>query len=214
MGWGTSEKDLVRLGGLAAVHQVEHLLVPLGALMRERGHRRVDALHHVVHRSVARRWPPLRPGHLGRLPVHGGDRGRRAAQRQALDQQLQVGRHPPGSPVRARPAGQRGQPSRAVSRQPAAQRPLGHAVLAGHADQRAAVLEVGAQHLPVGKRLLPLRLGQARQPGVRIISASRHMGSILVPGRCCADGHRSATMEVEHVGSHAAGAREPASTVP
>src|SRR6266536_43945 len=111
MGWGTSEKDLVRLGGLAAVHQVEHLLVPLGALMRERGHRRVDALHHVVHRSVARRWPPLRPGHLGRLPVHGGDRGRRAAQRQALDQQLQVGRHPPGSPVRARPAGQRGQPS-------------------------------------------------------------------------------------------------------
>src|SRR6266704_298690 len=66
MGWGTSEKDLVRLGGLAAVHQVEHLLVPLGALMRERGHRRVDAVHHVVHLSVARRWPPLRPGHPGR----------------------------------------------------------------------------------------------------------------------------------------------------
>jgi hypothetical protein len=72
--------DLVRLGGLAAVHQVEQLLVPLGALVRERGHRRVDALHHVVHRDVARHRPPLRPGHLGHLPVHRGDRGWRAAQ--------------------------------------------------------------------------------------------------------------------------------------
>ena len=160
--------DLVRLGGLAAVHQVEHLLVPLGALVREGGHRRVDAPHHVVHRGVAGHRPPLRPGHLGGLPVHGGDRGRRAAQRQALDQQLQLGRHPPGSPVRARPARQRGQPSRAVGRQPAAQRPLRDAVLAGHTDQRAAVLEVGAQHLPAGKRLFPLRRGQAGQPGVRI----------------------------------------------
>jgi len=42
---------------------------------------------------------------------------------------------------------------------------------------------VSSQHLPAGKRLFPLRLSQTRQPGVRIISASRHMGSIPVPGR-------------------------------
>jgi hypothetical protein len=91
--------------------------------------------------------------------------GRRAAQSQALDQQLQLGRHPPGSPVRAGPAGQRGQPSRAVGRQPAAQRPHRDDVLAGDAGQRAAVLEVGAQHLPAGKRPFSLRRGQAGQPG-------------------------------------------------
>jgi len=158
--------DLVRLGGFAAVHQVEHLLVPLGALVGERGQRRVNAPHDVVHRGVARRRPPLFPGHLGRLAVHRGDGGRRAAQRQALDQQLQLRRHPPGSPVRAGPAGQRGKPFSAVGREPAAQRPLGDAMLAGDARQRAAVLKVGAQHLPAGKRLFSLRRGQAGQPGM------------------------------------------------
>jgi hypothetical protein len=57
-------------------------------------------------------------------------------------------------------------------------------VLASYADQRAAVLEVGAQYLPAGKRLVPLRRGQAGQPGVRTTSAmygERHTGSISGP---------------------------------
>jgi len=181
--------DLVRLSRLAAVHQVEHLLVPLRALMREGGHRRVDAPHDVIYRGVARHRPPLFPGSLGGLPVHRSDGGRRAAQRQALDQQLQLGRHPPGSTVRARPAGQRGQPSSAVGRQPPAQRPLRNAVLAGHTDQRAAVLEVGAQHLPAGKRLVPPRRGQAGQPGMPApgaICRERHTGSIPLAGPAAA----------------------------
>src|SRR6266487_73433 len=53
MGWGTSEKDLVRLGGLAAVHQVEHLLVPLGALMRERGQDRKSTRLNSSHPSIS-----------------------------------------------------------------------------------------------------------------------------------------------------------------
>jgi hypothetical protein len=47
-----------------------------------------------------------------------------------------------------------------VGGQPTAQRPLGNAVLAGHADQRAAVLEVRPQYLPAGERLVALRRGQ------------------------------------------------------
>ena len=177
--------DLVRVGGLAAVHQVEHLLVPLGPLVCEHGHRRVDVPHHVVHRGVTGRRPSLVPGHLGGLAVHGGDGGWRAAQRQALDQQLQLGRHLPGSPVRPGSAGQRGQPSGAVGGQPPAQRPLGNAVLTGHADQRAAVLEVRPQYMPAGERLVPLYQGQAGWPGVRIVSpicCTRHAGSIPRPG--------------------------------
>ena len=68
--------DLVRPGRFAAVHQVEHLLVPFCALVRERGHRRVDAPHDVVDRGVAGYRPPLAPGLL-RPP--GGAPWRRSA---------------------------------------------------------------------------------------------------------------------------------------
>jgi len=82
------------------------------------------------------------------------------------------------------PARQRGRPC-AVGRQPAAQRPVRHVVLAGDAHQRAAVLKVAAQHLPAGNRLFSLHRGQAGQPGTRIDSAicgERHTDSIPDPG--------------------------------
>jgi hypothetical protein len=83
------------------------------------------------------------------------------------------------------PARQPGQPSCAVGRQPAAQCPLRHVVLADDAHQRAAVLKVTAKHLPAGKRLFSLHRGQAGQPGTRIDSAicgERHTSSIPDPG--------------------------------
>ena len=168
----------VGLGGLAAVHQVEHLLVPLGALVRERGHRRVDA--RAPRRTPWRSPAPAIPAPGPPRPP-GGARwrcGRRAAQRQALDQQLQIGRHPPGSPVRARPARPARPALRRGSRPASGAASARDAVLAGHADQRAAVLEVGAQHLPAGKRLLPLRL---RQRGRRACS---HLLPMMIMLRC------------------------------
>jgi hypothetical protein len=83
------------------------------------------------------------------------------------------------------PARQRGRPSCAACRQPAAQRPLRHVVLPGDAHQRAAALKVTAKHLPAGKRLFSLLRGQAGQPGTRIDSAifgERHTSSIPDPG--------------------------------
>jgi hypothetical protein len=79
--------------------------------------------------------------------------------------------------------------------------------------QRTAVLEMDLQHLPVGKRLLPLRLGQAGQPGMRIISAirgGRHPSSIPAPGSRRAQGHCSGTLDLEQVSRH--GRPDPGTT--
>ena len=102
--------DLVRLGGLAAVHQVEHLLVPLGALVREGGHRRADAADDRVDRGVGRDGPSFPLRDRGDLAVHmRGGRGRRA-QRQALDQEPQRLGEAGTAPVGARGPAQASQP--------------------------------------------------------------------------------------------------------
>jgi hypothetical protein len=148
--------DLVRPARLAPVHQIEHLPVPLGDFVRQGGHRRIQAAHDVMHRGVTGHRPPLLAGHRRGLPVHRGDGRRRAAQRQALDQQPQIGGHPVLPPVGARMPGQGRQPAGPVRRQPPPQRPLGHPPVAGYPRQRNAVLQMRPQRPPPVQRLAPL----------------------------------------------------------
>jgi hypothetical protein len=78
--------DRIRLACFAPAHQVEQLLVPLGALVREHRQPRVDAADHRVHRGVRGHRPALVASDAGDLAVNGRNRRGRAPQRQALDQ--------------------------------------------------------------------------------------------------------------------------------
>lgn len=144
--------DLVRSRSLASVHQIEHLLVALGALVGQRRQTRVEPSDDGVHRGIGGPRPALPAGQLDHLAVDGRRRGRWSAQRHPLDQRHQLIRQRPLPLVGAGSTGQTGQPSGPVASQPplhGAQRQLGLTRERGH---RHLVFQVWAQQRPAGHR--------------------------------------------------------------
>ncbi|WP_205346844.1 hypothetical protein [Pseudonocardia broussonetiae] len=140
--------DLVRRVGLAAVHQLEHLAVALGALGAQAHQPRVQRGDDVAHGAVARHRPIVIGGYLADLPVDDRSSGRGAAQRQARDQQLQLGLDSAAATVAALMSGQTGQPARTVRGQPALRGPQRHVGGTRGRGERHVVLEVRAQNTP------------------------------------------------------------------
>jgi hypothetical protein len=152
--------DLVGLGGFAAVHQLEHLPVALGSLMRERDERGIEPPGDGIHGGIAWDRPALVLGDLGGLTVDSGQARRRAPQRQPFDQQHQLGGQPPPALVGPGRAGEPRQTVGAVAGQPPLRGPQRHPCRRSDADQRDAVLEVGFEEREARQRGGALRLGQ------------------------------------------------------